>query len=217
MESHRLEETKGISIQHGNNTQELPLRIPDAVNVSIYICVISIQLSRFVVNSSLMLDQNELTVFDVGSIPRISIQDYLMRIMTYSGTSSRSLILSYMYIDRLTQKDKNLIKLTRFNVHRLLLVSIMAASKFYDDVYLSNKHWAAIGGVEVSDINRLERAFLSNIDYRMNMDVSEFVRYAVYMFSYANENMIEDQDLISAAMATVIDSTYEEIVDSIDE
>ena len=164
-----------------------------------------------------MLDQNELTMFDMNSIPRISIQDYLMRIVTYSGTSSRSLILSLIYIDRLTQKDKNLIKLTRFNVHKLLLVSIMAASKFYDDEHLCNKNWAAIGGVEVSDINRLECEFLSNIDYRLNVDVNEFITYAIFMFSYANESMIEDQNLINAAMVTVFDSIYKEIAESIDE
>lgn len=90
------------------------------------------------------LDYNTLTVFDSHNIPPIHIQDYLVRIMTYSRAMSKNMVMGLSYIDRLTNDDACPVNLTRHNVHRLLAVSIMVASKFYNDLYLDNKSWAEI-------------------------------------------------------------------------
>lgn len=66
------------------------------------------------------LDYSKLTLFDSGEIPGITIADYLERIMTYSYSSSRTLVMALSYIDKLNDDVNCPLTLTKFNVHRLL-------------------------------------------------------------------------------------------------
>lgn len=122
-------------------------------------------------NSPMQLNNKRLTVFDSQNIPNISIDNYLTRIMTFSGTSSRSLVMSLAYIDRITNRRENNITLTRHNVHRLVLVSTMMASIFYDDIHYDDQTWSRIGGVNVSEVRRLKLNFLDLINYQLNVNV----------------------------------------------
>jgi hypothetical protein len=61
--------------------------------------------------------------------------------------------------------------MTRLQVIRrdLVLITVtkkqMVASKFLDDFYYSNKHWAEIGGISTSELNGLELEFLFRIAF----------------------------------------------------
>ena len=46
--------------------------------------------------------------------------------------------------------------ISSLNVHRLLITSIMLASKFFDDVYYNNAYYARVGGISNSEVNSLE-------------------------------------------------------------
>lgn len=123
-------------------------------------------------NSPQNLNQRNLSVFDSAVIPNISIQNYLTRIMRFSRTSSRSLIMSLAYLDRITNRRENNITLTRHNVHRLILTAIMLAAKFYDDIHYDNNTWSRIGGINANEINRLETNFLELIEYNLNINTN---------------------------------------------
>lgn len=43
---------------------------------------------------------------------------------------------------------------------RLLVVSVMLATKYFDDRYYNNEYYARIGGIGNAEINLLERDFL---------------------------------------------------------
>jgi len=83
-------------------------------------------------------DKDKIEIFNVMQIPDITIHDYLTRILAYSKCSNECYISSYIHLKRLLVKGT--LKLTRFNIHKLLLISIMVFSKFYDDHFYSNKH-----------------------------------------------------------------------------
>nr|CAG4635451.1 EOG090X069C [Artemia franciscana] len=76
-----------------------------------------------------------------------------------------SLILAILYLERLTLKNPEY--LSKISSSRLFIISVMVASKFMndegveDEVY--NDEWAASSGLDVSEINELEREFLSAI------------------------------------------------------
>jgi len=72
------------------------------------------------------------SVFHAKKIPTISIKDYLKRIGEFSKCSDQCFIYALIYIDSVASKDEEFV-LDTLNVHRVLLLSIVLAAKFYDD------------------------------------------------------------------------------------
>lgn len=75
----------------------------------------------------------KVSVFHGLTRPTISIQSYLERIFKYANCSPSCLIVAYVYLDRFTQKQPSL-PINSFNVHRLLITTVMVAAKFMDDM-----------------------------------------------------------------------------------
>ncbi|KAG0451653.1 hypothetical protein HPP92_026106 [Vanilla planifolia] len=66
------------------------------------------------------------------SKPEISIRRYLERIFRFARCSSSCYVVAYIYLDRFLRLHPSL-ALDSFNVHRLLITSILTAVKFMDD------------------------------------------------------------------------------------
>lgn len=64
--------------------------------------------------------------------PSISIPKYLERIYKYTGCSPSCFVVGFVYIDRLVHKHPDSLVVS-LNVHRLLVTSVMVASKMLDD------------------------------------------------------------------------------------
>jgi hypothetical protein len=77
--------------------------------------------------------KQKISVFHGETRPNISIQSYLERIFKYANCSSSCIIVAYVYLDRFTRLQPSL-PINSFNVHRLLITSVMVAAKFMDDV-----------------------------------------------------------------------------------
>lgn len=79
------------------------------------------------------LQPQKISVFHGLSRPTISIQSYLERIFKYANCSPSCFIVAYVYLDRFAQRQTAL-PINSFNVHRLLITSVMVAAKFMDDM-----------------------------------------------------------------------------------
>lgn len=75
----------------------------------------------------------KVSVFHGLTRPTISIESYLERIFKYANCSPSCYIVAYVYLDRFTQRHPAL-PLNSFNVHRLLITSVMLSAKFMDDM-----------------------------------------------------------------------------------
>ncbi|KAG4189173.1 hypothetical protein ERO13_A08G210700v2 [Gossypium hirsutum] len=64
-----------------------------------------------------------------------------------------------------------------FNVHRLLITSVMVAAKFMDDQHYNNAYYAKVGGISREEMNRLEMRFLFDLDFRLNVTTEVFNKY----------------------------------------
>lgn len=73
-------------------------------------------------------------VFHGVRAPSISVPKYLERIYKYTSCSPSCFVVGYVYIDRLLHKYPDSLLLVSLNVHRLLVTSVMLASKMLDDV-----------------------------------------------------------------------------------
>lgn len=74
-----------------------------------------------------------LSAFQGVRAPSISIAKYLERLYKYSSCSPSCFVVGYVYIDRLLHKYPDSLVVS-LNVHRLLVTSVMVASKMLDDV-----------------------------------------------------------------------------------
>ena len=182
--------------------------------IQLYIVTVSKIMGSMIENTPQDLNLNSLTVFDAQDIPPISIQDYLIRIMTYSKATSRNIVMSLSFIDKLSNDDNCPIILTRHNIHRLLAVSLMVASKFYEDFYIDNESWATIAGVNLQEINRLERKFLAYINFDINTKLDWFLNYVQLLLSYTVENGIVESEIAKKILQSIVDASVEEIKDS---
>ena len=78
---------------------------------------------------------NSLNTFHGVRAPNISIPKYLERIYKYTNCSPSCFVVGYVYIDRLTHRHPDSL-VTSLNVHRLLVTSVMVASKMLDDEWV---------------------------------------------------------------------------------
>lgn len=121
------------------------------------------------------LDQGQVTKFHALKAPSIGILQYLERIHKYASCSTECFILALIYIDRLIQGNNFL--LTELNVHRVAITSILLAAKFFDDAYYNNAYYAKVGGVLVSEMNRLEVEFLFRINFSLHVSPELYNKY----------------------------------------
>lgn len=103
------------------------------------------------------------TLYDARTPPGITLTEYLGRWVTYAHSDASIIVFATCYMDRMMAFRK--IKLTPHNVHRILLSALIIAAKLRDDTPYANQHYAEVGGVSHGEINRLECAFLSDLQW----------------------------------------------------
>ncbi|CDR95109.1 cyclin, N-terminal domain containing protein, putative [Babesia bigemina] len=113
------------------------------------------------------------TRFHSMNAPSISIADYVSRIARHVRCSNECFVLALVYIERITRMHKNF-AVSILNVHRLIITAVMLAAKFSDDVYYSNKFYAQVGGVNVTEINLLEAQFLTMLNFQLYVSALEY-------------------------------------------
>ena len=118
-------------------------------------------------------------VFSANLIPNISIEDYLIRIQTYSNIEKSTLIISLILIDRLCQISN--IILTYHNIHRLIFSAILISIKYNEDTYYDNKYYAEIAGVKLKELKLLEYYFLSMIHFKLFIPDEIYNKYILYL------------------------------------
>jgi len=112
--------------------------------------------------------------FRSAEVPDISVKAYLARIVKYlPNTTDDCLLVALMYVQRMTTSRSRSISLNRWTVHRLLLASILIATKYMEDEHMNNETFAIVGGISLSELNGLERVFLTHIDYNCGVAPSE--------------------------------------------
>ncbi|KAA8520424.1 hypothetical protein F0562_014680 [Nyssa sinensis] len=122
----------------------------------------------------------KISVFHGLTRPTISIQSYLERILKYANCSPSCFIVAYVYLDRFSQRQPSL-PINSFNVHRLLVTSVMVAVKFMDDMYYNNAYYAKVGGISTTEMNFLEVDFLFGLGFHLNVTPTTFHTYYSYL------------------------------------
>ena len=120
-------------------------------------------------------------IFSSSTIPKISILEYLNRIVNYTKIEDSTLITSIIYLDSVTQ---NGIYLTDYNIHTLLLICILIAIKMNEDDIYTNDYYAEVAGISLKKLNKIEHEFLNMNKFNLFFDKDIFEQYQRYLSNF---------------------------------
>ncbi|VFQ84290.1 unnamed protein product [Cuscuta campestris] len=120
------------------------------------------------------------SVFHGVRRPGITVGSYLERIFKYANCSPACFVVAYVYLDRFTHRHRSVL-INSFNVHRLLITSVMVAAKFMDDMYYNNAYYAKVGGISTREMNLLEVDFLFGLGFHLNVTPATFHSYCAHL------------------------------------
>ena len=93
-------------------------------------------------------------------------------------------ILSLVYLERLVGKSG--IRITQNNWKKMIFITFVEASKVWDDESFENNSFAlAFSKYTIQEINRIEAAFLTLIDYQLTIPSSEYAKAYFLLRTYA--------------------------------
>ncbi|XP_075522055.1 cyclin-U1-1-like [Primulina tabacum] len=153
--------------------------------------ILSYMLEKLVSRNDQLLDNHEkstgglwlgrsLSSFHGVRQPGISLEKYIERIYKYTSCSPSCFVVGFVYIDRVLHKYPDSL-LVSLNVHRLLLTSVLVASKILDDVHYNNAFYARVGGVSITELNRLEIELLFLLDFGVTVSSRVFESYCQHL------------------------------------
>ena len=109
-----------------------------------------------------------------------SIFDFIADVLIITKMEKEVIILALIYIERFIFNTGLL--LTSRNWRRIVLISMIVASKFYDDNSFENIHFSQVfANLGVNEINTLERIFLEFINYKTFVTQSQYFQYLMIL------------------------------------
>jgi len=126
-------------------------------------------------NDKKPLQRKDLGTFYAPNPPEVSITDYMARIVKYTPCSAECYLLSLIFIDRVAEKQQY--RVNSYNVHRLLLTTMVISAKLLDDTTVNNKYYSHVGGIPIKELNNLECKLLSLLNYDLNVSFGCFELY----------------------------------------
>ncbi|KAJ5171785.1 hypothetical protein N7492_004378 [Penicillium capsulatum] len=144
----------------------LPTQYESADSRDLVVLVSSMLMELIRFNDKIPLHQGRLTRFHSRSPPRISVQDYLQRLTTHATLSPPILLSMVYYIDRLCALYPAF-TVSSLTIHRFLIASATVASKGLSDSFWTNKTYARVGGISMTELAMLELEFLFRVQWRI--------------------------------------------------
>ncbi|KAL0079208.1 cyclin, partial [Phycomyces blakesleeanus] len=147
----------------------------------------------------LSVSHSPYTCFHARSIPTITLQAYLVRILKYCPCANECLLALLVYFDRMAVDDSNQasLRINSYNIHRLVIAGIMVSSKFFSDVFYTNTRYAKVGGLPVAELNTLELEFLHLNHYSLFINVDELQQYGNKVLLNWNQVHASDNEELS--------------------
>ncbi|EWC48600.1 hypothetical protein DRE_01822 [Drechslerella stenobrocha 248] len=107
------------------------------------------------------------------AIPSMSFKKWVATILSTTQVSANVILLALLFIYRLKKLNPS-VKGKAGSEYRLLTVALMLGNKFLDDNTYTNKTWAEVSGITVSEIHVMEVEFLSNMRYSLFTSEAEW-------------------------------------------
>jgi hypothetical protein len=115
-------------------------------------------------------------IFNSTKPPRISIHDFIDRIIKYCKIDVATFVTMMIYID----KAREVVQFTNFNIHKIILGSMICSIKYCNDEIYPNTFYARVGGIDLEEMNVIEITFcaLLGFDFYVNHEI--YFQYESY-------------------------------------
>jgi len=96
-------------------------------------------------------------------------RNFVTQILSSTRLPDSTILLALEYLkNRLAQRDGT--PPPHMNIHKLVTIALLLASKFLDDNTFQNKSWAEVTGIPVTEINALEMEWLREMGWNLHVD-----------------------------------------------
>ena len=122
---------------------------------------------------------------EVRQAPTLEELYYYMKYVIISGRMEKEIpILCLIYLERIVKKTGILINFA--NWKRLTLISLILASKIWDDDSLENVHFPQVmSDITLKEISGIEAVFLRLIDFDLVIRGTEYAKYYFILKTFA--------------------------------
>lgn len=166
--------------KNDNNKEEEEIQINELLIKKMNkILLLVLEENKTLNNYDQKLEDQKEQPFTSYNKPSLSIYEYLERIAQYTEAEDNTLILSLIYIDRISEISS--IILTPYNIHRLTFVAILIALKYNEDVCYGFNFYATIAGISIKELKKLEREFIDLIKFKLYVKKEDYENYKSYM------------------------------------
>eukprot|EP01130_Rhizamoeba_saxonica_P011961 TRINITY_DN4999_c0_g2_i1.p1 TRINITY_DN4999_c0_g2~~TRINITY_DN4999_c0_g2_i1.p1 ORF type:complete len:220 (-),score=20.79 TRINITY_DN4999_c0_g2_i1:61-720(-) len=117
------------------------------------------------------------------------VEAYCRRICELITCSEEVLIVALILLERFLLTGE-IISLTFSNLRRLLLVSILISAKFYCDVAYPISQFSKISGISTCLIAKMERKFLSKIDFNLRVKNNQYAVYSQVVLKLGENQLV---------------------------
>ena len=132
-----------------------------------------------------------------------TIFDFMADIIILTKMEKEVVVLSLIYIERLIFNTGLL--LTSRNWRRIVLTSMIIASKIWDDNSFENGHFSQVfANLGVNEINTLERIFLELINYKVFVKQSEYFKYLMMIKIIALKYSYNGREIVKTSLIKTV-------------
>lgn len=116
--------------------------------------------------------RNSKTAYLQFSVSSVFVH-FIQKLLETTQVSQSVIVLALHYIYRL--KARNSVTIPHpGSEFRVAVAGLMMANKFVDDNTYTNKTWSEVSGIELTEVNKMEREFLLGIDFGLYVDKQIF-------------------------------------------
>ncbi|KAJ9602948.1 hypothetical protein H2200_012728 [Cladophialophora chaetospira] len=110
------------------------------------------------------------------ALPSVGFRKWVTTIISTTQVGKNVILLALMFIYRLKRFNPS-VSGKRGSEFRLLTIALMLGNKFLDDNTYTNKTWAEVSGISVTEIHIMEVEFLSNMRYDLYASAEEWSQW----------------------------------------
>lgn len=105
-------------------------------------------------------------------LPSPTYRKWVLQVLSATRLPSSTLFLSLYYLSKRVAAlgSSNYPQLDEHAINRILTVSLIIGSKFFDDNTFINRSWSEVSGIDVKHLNEMEREWLLAIGYHLHLD-----------------------------------------------
>lgn len=119
------------------------------------------------------------TPFTSRGSKKIRLNEFLFNILTEGRVEVQTLISSLIYLKRYVGEKKS--QVNSGNLTNLLLTCIYLSLQYNEDKIFPASFYAKFCGIKSTELIKFERLLLKNLDYKLYIDSSEYLKYEFYI------------------------------------